>query len=482
MNDTATTANGVAEGVKEALTGPPLTEGYHPTLPLWMLTPDIALPQLYLLRDVELMMIHPMVRTYLNYYKGGISGAEFWGGESPDGNPSGKPISDMPEVAAFVKSQVERFWDRGVPKIQGGYEYGWIGCEALYKEVGNLMAWDDLDQFSPRDVFLLTQDYRPVGVRVKNVRGKSAVDLWMASDAVPAKGLWYAHEPRYNRNYGQSQLIGAWRPWRRLASKDGAETVVDTGVYRFAYSGPIVRYPEEDSQASAGAPATSLDSQGRPRRFARDVARQIAEWVKAGAGVGLPSSKYPQDMGGGDKWDYSFPDNTLNVDGLINYVRHLWEQIAYGIGVPPELMAASETGSGYSGRAIPMEAFLAGQQRIADALLNLFVDQVLRPLVHWNWGPQARFEVKVKNLLQTKRLAQAGQAPGSGGMNQPGGQQPGQQQPQPQAPGSSPGWPRFHGMTPQPVQPGQMMSLEVTDRVRQIAQKIHDDWRARKAA
>src|SRR5262249_5902837 len=183
---------------------------------------------------------------------------------------------------------------------------------------------------------------------------------------LPAKALWYAHNPRYNHWYGQSQLLGAWKPWRRLGWKDGAEQSMDGGIYRFAYCGPKIRYPEEDYQGQPGAPATSLDSQGRPRRYARDMARMMAEQYKAGAGIGLPSTMCPPEMGGGPKWDAEFPESTLNISGLIEYVKYLIGQVRFGVGVPPEIFEASETGSGYSGRAIPLDAFLMTQQRIAD--------------------------------------------------------------------------------------------------------------------
>jgi hypothetical protein len=409
----APSKNGTAERqqIQENLTGDPLTEGYRPTIPEWTFDGDM-MPQFWLIRDIERMLIHPMVRNALNYFKSGISGAQFWGGANPL-NPDdqmGLPVcAENPQVGEFVLEQCNRFWDRGVPKIQGGYDYGWIGSENLFVDDYGQLKWDDLHQFAPRDAHILTQDSKPVGVRIKNIREakneravNGAVDLWLASRDVPAKGLWYAHDPRYHIYYGQSQLFGAWRPWRRLGWKDGAETVIDTGVYRFGFSGPIGRYPEEAVQtAQPMVPGTALDSQGRPRRWARDVMRQICEQIKAGAAVGLPSGKYPTEQGGDYKWGIEWPDHTIDVDGLINYAKYLQDQISYGVGVPPELLQAGETGSGYSGRQIPLESFLAAQQKIADAILRLFVAQVLAPLVRWNFG-DVRWDVKVKSLLETK--------------------------------------------------------------------------------
>lgn len=453
--------------LQERLVGAPLTEGYRPTLPWWMYGMSDVVPQLYLLRDVELMNIHPVCRSALEFFKGGISSVEF------------DIRCDQPEATAFIMDHCQRYWDIGVPKLQGGYEYGWIGCESLYSEREGPLEWTGFKQFSPRDVFLLTQDRTPIGVRVKSIveREKDraspdghagSVDLWLASSQVPAKGIWYAHNPRYSLYYGQSQYLGAWRPWRRLAWKDGAETNLDGGFYRFFYAGIYVKYPDEDMQvATEGIPATRADSQGNPRRPARDVARQIAEQWKSGAVAGVPSSQYHHDQGGGPKWSIEQLQTSVNIEQGVAYIKHLWDQIRYGIGVPPELMEAAETGSGYTGRAIPLEAFLGQQQRIADAMLALFVNQILRPLVLWNFGP-VKWDVKVKPLLETKSKVKQGQA-NQGAAPQPGGS------PFPEA---EPGGLRQPGAMPQTPPLGGWGGFSLGDytprleRIRQIAQAV----------
>lgn len=471
MTPTAESNGTTRAELKEQLVGEPLTEGYRPTLPWWLYGNADTTPSFWILRDVELMDLHPVCWSAMEFFKGGISSVEF------------DIQCDQPEATAFIESQCKRYWDIGVPKLQGGYDYGWIGAEALYGDRDGPLEWTGFKQFSPRDVFLLTQDRVPVGVRVKSVleRDKAApvsadhggsVDLWLASSQVPAKGVWYAHSPRYSLYYGRSQYLGAWRPWRRLAWKDGAEQNLDGGFYRFFYAGIYVRYPDEDLQvASPGVPATLADSQGNPRRPARDVARQIAEQWKSGAVAGVPSANYHADQGGGPKWSIEQLQTNIDVSKGVEYVKHLWDQIRYGIGVPPELMEAAETGSGYTGRAIPLEAFLGQQQRIADAMLALFVNQVLRPLVLWNFGP-VKWDVKIKPLLETKsRVKQAQANPGAA-------PQPGQEAGGSPFPDAQPGGLRQPGAMPQTPPLGGWGGFSLgeytprLERVRQIAQAI----------
>ncbi len=435
-----------------------LTTGYKHQLPISMFGGMDGMPMINWRANIELMLMHPVVKQALRYFKAGIAGAEFWGGPNPD-NPDdeqGLPICEDQQIGRFVKEQAEKFWDKGVPHVQDGYEYGWIGGEHVYTNDG-VMKWDSVKTFAPQDTFLLTRDNVAVGIRVNNVdEATRPVDLWLAGKSVPAKGMWYAHNPRYNSFYGQSQLMGSWRPWRRAAWKDGAETVLDLACYRWGI-GPIIgRYPDEDLQGPNPGPGnTTADSQGNQRRFARDIMRQIVEQSKSGSAIGLPSTR---DKDGNYKWDIDAPTATITgLNNLIEYIIHLYDQIYIGIGVPPELIQAAETGSGYSGRRIPRDAFLSQQQQLADAILQMFIDQVLRPLVRWNFGDGIKFNLMVKSLIKTQDKET-------------------NQQPQPGQPGQMP----QPGVRPAPVDPRQqqvqqypqaMLSL-VTDAIRDKARRI----------
>ena len=103
----------------------------------------------------------------------------------------------------------------------------------------------------------------------------------------------------------------------------------------------------------------------------------------------------------------------MDVSPLIGAASWGEDRILLGMGVPPELVRPGGTGSGYSGRSIPREAFLEAQQKIADAMLQNFVEQVVRPLVLWNYG-DIPFNVQVKPLIKT----QADDTQGEQGMGQ----------------------------------------------------------------
>jgi hypothetical protein len=478
------------ELVEERLTTP-LTEGYKPTLPLWALgVGDEPLPQFWLIRDVERMLIHGHIRRCLSISMSGVAGAEFWGGKNPQqpDDPQGLPIcAENPEVGDFVFKQVNRFWDQGIPRLQkAAYPYGWGAAENMYRRTPNgAMEWDGLSEFSPIDSFMVILNKRPEGVQIRNIHrvgseGKGMVNLWFATRDVPAKALWYVHNPRCNQYYGQSQLIGAWRDWRRLATKGAAEMVLDGGFFRLGYRAPLIRYPDEDMQVTSPIQGTQADSRGNQRRPARDIARQIGEQIQAGAAMGMSSKKYRPEEGGDYMWDVK--DWGYDFDGshLIAYVEHLLRRISEGMDVPHEVIEAME-GGGFSGRNIPVEAWFFVQQQIADAFLHLFCTQVLEPLVRWRFG-EVNWHVEVKNLLESRRKAQAGgdvknkpgvSPGGPPGMEQPPGISPTHQGASHHPLGGANPPPGPMGGPMIPTSPdGSMFSMDAQARVKSLADRI----------
>src|SRR6516165_3019978 len=86
-----------AEDVKGALLTT-LTPGYRPTLPMWAIEAE-WMPQIYLLRDIELMLTHPQVRNALSYYRSAIYNAEF------------EINCSDPTAQQFIEGQIRRYWE-----------------------------------------------------------------------------------------------------------------------------------------------------------------------------------------------------------------------------------------------------------------------------------------------------------------------------------------------------------------------------------
>lgn len=410
---------------EEVLTGDAVATTYRPSLSdNWFWSGDGTLPALsQVLRDVEAMRAHPRCISAMGYYKAGIANAKIK-----------ITKASSPEVADWALKEFSKFWQRGMPVAQASYDYGWSGLEASYEVQEGKMTFASLDEFRAWDVRPAFRKVDYAGIRVENIHPAHVesvpgivgvypghVDL-CGPDEGPAKAFWMLHNKRHHPWFGFTQYFGAWRPWRFLAGRDACEANINAAVYRVSVPPLIVRAPRE---------ASKVDGKDLTPGMAK--ARQMAEELRAGAAVALSNEK---DDKGDYKWAVEWPVSAFDVDPLINVSDHWEKLISLGIGVPPELMEASETGSGYSGREIPLEGFFAGQQQNAHAMAFAWKWQIGDPLCKWNHGDDAWFEMEVEPLLMTRmkdlqglqqpqQPGQPGQQPGQpGGEEQPSGQPP----------------------------------------------------------
>lgn len=361
--------------------------GYRPTMagdlfwdprkPIDPCVPDIF----RFFQEIEAMVVHPCVHDAMEVYRSGIAEAQFE-----------VEAASSPEVGRFALQELQRFWKRARPDAQRSYEYGRGAFEVVYEVEDGLLRLSHLIPFMPPDAHILTRNNDYVGIRVRGQRGgmvELAGPTWR-----PAKGYWHVHHRRYHRWYGWSQLYSAWRPWRRLAARGGAEDNIDGGIYHYAFQPPVGRYPPED-QAQTSSTNTRVSN--------KDKMKELLDGYKSGSGVALSSRR---DEHGDLVWDLDFPSVAIDVSGLLKYTDKLEDAISLGIGVPPELRAASGTsGSGYAGREIPKEIFLLGQQQNAEELYQSWHRQIGQPVIEWNFGPDAWARLIVLDLLKLHQQA-----------------------------------------------------------------------------
>ena len=418
-----------------ALTGQPMALSYRATIPIMSYYGAGGVPVLNqtLWADVENMLTHPAVSGPLGYYKAGIANVEF------------EIKTKRSDVGEYVHHMIRRFWERSLAQGQRSYEYGWMAGEICYREENALLCYESLFDFYPLDVYALTHKNRYCGAAIHNIQGGAGTGLYDGGAQgvlrlwgpykYPAKVFWYAHNKRYQRFYGQSQLYAAWRPWRRLAFRDGAEESLDGGFYRYLYAGWEVWFPPEDfAKADGGVDYTA----------ARNMARQFTEQAKAGVGLAIPNI---YDANGNPKWVFKKPEAIVNFDPAVNVIKYLETAISKGIGVPPELQEAADTGSGWSGRKVPLIGFYTAQLANARGLVSAWKQQIGDPLVRWNFGPGISYEIEVKLVLPAELAGQdnkqgqagsmqgAGQAPPGREPGPPGAQQPAKE-PAPKPPGT----------------------------------------------
>ncbi len=369
-----------SQEAEHILVSSPLSRGYKPTIPAWSFV-DMS-TGLYLntvLNDVERMLLHPIVADVYDAWKSAIHHAEF------------QINANSPEVKRFCEIMYDRFWTRSLDQAQLQSDYGWNGFEVGYAKEKGYLTYQGLWDFCPFDTWALSSQYRYAGISVRNVPGtKGMLRLW-GPLRWPAKAFWLVHNKRWNKYYGRSQLYAAWIPWRRLAHRDGLQDVLDAGWYRYAFSGPIGRFPRKAFPGTSGQ-AGCVD--GVNWEAAREHMRQMGDDAKAGMGIYLPGDW--DKIANAYAWSFEWPQRVLELGPLLEVIRQVEDQISKGIGVPPELTDADDAAGGWSGRKIPLLKFYTQQRKHARRLAWQFKHQILDNLVLWNFGRSAKHEVDVE--------------------------------------------------------------------------------------
>lgn len=130
----------------------------------------------------------------------------------------------------------------------------------------------------------------------------------------------------------------------------------------------------------------------------RDLARELIEARHSGGALTLPLL---YDSGGRKLVDYTPPQGVAGSTQIFNWKRDLDLEIWKALEVPPEIIQASTTGSGYSGRWIPFAIALSAVHMELAELIRCVDRDVLRPMAHLNFGRVPQYEIHPRSLVET---------------------------------------------------------------------------------
>lgn len=385
-------------------------------------------------QTVNAMLYDPTIKLGLAARSAPIAAAELGYKEGGEWQ-SGVRAKD-PKVAAFVQGTVERFWYRDLWKVLEAQKWGWSAAEVMYRVVDDKIVYD---RILYRDAYvtqaLTNKAGKVAGVRFRgaDMNGNGDVDL-----RIP-RALWHPYMPHSESPYGTPALLGSYSPWADKWFEGGALDVRRLFMRKDSYRGGRMRYPPG---------TTNIDGKGEVPN--RDIAREIVEQMLAGNVETLPSV---YDMNGNLLWAIEDAAVASNPQHILQFPKDLDVEMLRGIGVPDDVLTSEGSGA-WQGKQVPMLAFYANLNLWVAMLLENFIEQVVEPLVFWNFGA-VEFSARMKPLEEQAfdRMNSAPENEG-GGEPMPPGMPPGQE---------GPPMPDEGPMPPMPGPPGpppQRMSLE----------------------
>jgi hypothetical protein len=327
---------------------------------------------------VPQMVQDPRISIALNYVKGAIlSLAKFYvdEGDKPDDTSEGSPVKQ------FIVKQITRWWQTTAVKMLTAIEWGYAGLEPLYCQCNGQIHYAGANLFSQHDVKAVTKDGELRGLQLDQ-RDREPLYLGFP------KSIWHVHRREHNPIYGESKLKAAFRPWGDLYHHNGLLAIKRLYFFKYGFQGETIYYPDGVHIAPSGQEIPYVD-----------IARNILEQVRSGGIIALPSDV--DTATGQRKWFLEPRPALSGAADLLEEVERLRVEMAEAIGVPPELIEASETGSGYSGRRVPQQAFRGMLQDIVYWLVGDFDKQVCRKLVSLNFGiDEPQYEIVPFGLIR----------------------------------------------------------------------------------
>lgn len=369
----------------------------------------------------------PLVRFALNVRNAAMSAADV---EVKAANP---------RVKKWVEDQWKTLWNKHRGALTAVHRWGFAAIQPLWKECKD-GTYDiaDVKEFAPEDVRPLAHKGRPVGVRVRrpDVRLLSPRSCWITFDA--EAGAFY----------GNGCLRRMYQPWYYKWMQGGQQKLLQQRMLKDAYIGDIFWYP-------ADLMVKLPDGTQIPWK---DITREIAECRVSGSALNLPMLK---DREGNKLVEYTPPQDIGGSSQIFDWGDKLNEDILLGADVAIEVVKASETGSGFSGRSIPLMVTIAAcDQELVDIVKAVEI-QILRPAAWLIFGGDPEFELIPKPLMESFAKDAGGSPMGGSAIGGQAGQ--GGQPPQ---------------VIPQRAQPAEQFDENTIDSVRWNGLEIAIEFRA----
>lgn len=296
--------------------------------------------------------------------------------------------ADTDRVARFVDATLKRFWRRSLPIVLDRYfKWGYCPAGIEYKTDNDRVKFDRLRVIEPMDAQLQvrTADNTFAGFNVKN----GTVDGRVCAP----HAFWFAGQGEIERYYDRPRISGAFEPWLEKNTRNGAVHARRLYHWKHATRGARLYHP-------TGMTTVQLANGGTQEVSYDNVATEIIEKLESGGSIRFPNTPNPGDPA---KYEWELIEGESHPDGggHLEYISALDNEIMIGLGIPPEVLEAADTGSGWSGRMIPAMAYYGSCDELSGMMLEAADNMVIRPLVDLNYGKQRRYEVELKPLAET---------------------------------------------------------------------------------
>ncbi len=332
------------------------------------------------LHVADMMRYDPQVRIGLGARNGLLMSAEV------------EVTGDQPEMVRFVQAQWDRIWGTAGHQLLRAKLFGFQPFEVVYRladrgEFAGLIEFQQLLDRPAAEVRLLISGEEPVGfVLQASGQRKLAGDSSSEQSLLAPRALVATFDAECGNPYGCALLARAYPAWYEKWMEGGVKQTLRLRMMKDAYIGDIVWYPPDRKIHLLNGKEVSW----------RDIAREVVETRMSGGALTLPLLR---DKDGHKLIDYSPPQGVTGITSIFMWKKDIDLEIWKALEVPPEIIQAASTGSGFSGRWIPFVVALSACHLELAELIRCVDRDILRPLTRLNFAADPRYDIRPKSLV-----------------------------------------------------------------------------------
>lgn len=310
--------------------------------------------------------------------------------------------TDNAKVKAFVDLTLRKFWTGSLPKLLSHYfRWGYAPGGAEFCHQRGYVRLERVRAIEPTDArAMLWRD----GPGKGQFAGFSAGNICVLAP----HSFWFAGLGEIHQMYDVPPMAGAFEPWTEKRGRNGAIDCRRSWYRKNAARGGTLRHPPGTSNVGTEENPSVRDN--------ADLAREVMDYVETNGYSTLTNEAHP-GLEGHYAWELEPPQSYPDTAGFREYPQDLDKEMSEGIGIPNEVFEAADVGSGWSGRMIPLQAWLGG----VDELIGLIIEQCatswLKFVVEVNFGRNAWFEIEPTSLVKMVQDQAKGGPGGSEGAN-----------------------------------------------------------------
>jgi len=365
------------------------------------------------LHVADLMRFDPQVRIGLSTRNGLLMAAEV------------EIAGDDERINRWVQHQWDALWNGSSHHLLRAKLFGFQPFEVLYKQAAGgefrgLIEVERLIDHPPGKTRLLVAEDKIVGFSVEEDGRTAARMRGRAGERERGRGEWVGRSGMAaQRNategvpyradgsidfyapqalvctfdsdcaspYGCALLARAYPAWFEKWMPGGAKRTLRLRMIKDAYIGDIFWYPTDRRFELPDGSETTY----------RDLAREIVESRASGGALTLP---LVYDSSGNKVFDYTPPQNVPGHTQVFRWKSDLDVEIWKALEVPPEIIQAQSSGSGFSGRWIPFAVALSAVHQELAELIRCIDRDILRPIAQLNFGRECQYQIKPRSLVE----------------------------------------------------------------------------------